>query len=463
MKEMKGFVALRDSGLGEAVASFNSLASQRGVCRAGFSLMTYERIGEDLIVCLPGGSHLAPSVRSPYDVETLVPRMRGIGAMAAAGEIGVLSRSDVQRIFDTLSSKGYRIVGPTVRDGSVMWETIQAVSDLPIGWRDHQEPGRYRLEQSGSKDLFGVVHGPQSLKPFAFTPREPLVQIERSKDGFTARPTPPRQEKVAIIGARACDLAGLAIQDQIFLQGEYQDTYYATRREGLFIIAVNCTRALQTCFCASIDTGPCAKNGFDLALTEVDDQLLVQAGSEAGSDLLSVLSLSPASQELTREGALRVDACAQSQVRRLDRTRLPQALYDAHEHPRWDDVAARCLACANCTMVCPTCFCHKVEETPDLTRQNSAHARLWDSCFTQAHGYIHGKNIRPTIKDRYRMWLTHKLASWIDQFGTSGCVGCGRCITWCPVGIDLTEELSVLLKPSEQRSTSSRQQEASGR
>lgn len=382
--------------------------------------------------------------------------------MAMAGEIGVLPGGDLQRLLDVLSAKGYRLVGPMVHDGAVVWDTIQRVSDLPIGWRDHQEPGRYRLEQTGSQEIFGVVHGPQSLKPFAFTPREPLVQIERSKDGFTTRSTLPSSEKVAIIGARACDLAGLGIQDQIFLQGEYQDPYYATRREGLFIIAVNCTRSLPTCFCVSMDTGPCAKNGFDLVLTEVDDQLLIEAGSEAGSALLSALSLSPASQELTRDRAVRVDACAQSQVRRLDRTRLPQALHEAHEHQRWDDVAGRCLACGNCTMVCPTCFCHKVEETPDLTRQNSEHARLWDSCFTQEHGYIHGKNIRPTIKDRYRMWLTHKLASWVDQFGTSGCVGCGRCITWCPVGIDLTEEVSALLKPSEPRSTSSRLQEASG-
>jgi Fe-S-cluster-containing hydrogenase component 2 len=174
---------------------------------------------------------------------------------------------------------------------------------------------------------------------------------------------------------------------------------------------------------------------------------LVEAGSEAGQDLLSDLSPSSASKELLAEAGQRIGACAKSQVRRLDQSRLPGALYQAHEHSRWDEVAARCLACANCTMVCPTCFCHRVEETPDLTGQRTEHARLWDSCFTQEHGYIHGKNLRPTIKDRYRMWLTHKLASWIDQFGISGCVGCGRCITWCPVGIDLTEELPALLAP----------------
>ncbi|NOU11293.1 MAG: 4Fe-4S dicluster domain-containing protein [Nitrospira sp.] len=374
---------------------------------------------------------------------------------------GILPKSSLQRLLDVLSVRGYRIVGPMVRDGSVVWDTVRSVSDLPIGWRDQQEPGRYRLEQTDSQEVFGVVHGAQSLKQFVFAPREPLLQIERSQDGFATRPTLPQSEKVAVIGARACDLAGLTIQDRIFLNDAYRDPYYASRREGLFVIAVNCTRALSTCFCASMETGPRARSGFDLALTEVDNQLLIEAGSEAGRDLLSNLSLSTSSEQLSVEVATRIEACAQSQVRRLDHSRLPQALYEVHEHPRWDEVAGRCLACTNCTMVCPTCFCHTVEETPDLSHQQTTHVRLWDSCFTQEHGYIHGKNIRPTIKDRYRMWLTHKLASWIDQFGTSGCVGCGRCITWCPVGIDLTEELSALLTQDSRSSGTPQQMESS--
>ena len=362
----------------------------------------------------------------------------------------ILPKAFLQRLIDALRTNGYRVVGPAVRDGAVMWDTIHHVSDLPIGWRDVQEPGRYRLEHTDSQRYFGVVHGPQSMKPLAFAPREPLLVIEKTKGKVSVQPTLPNSEKVAVLGARACDLAGLAIQDHIFLKDVYRDPYYAVRREGLFVIAINCTRALATCFCASMETGPRANAAFDVALTELDEVFLVETGSAAGREFVRALSLAPATATQIREAEQQIETCARSQTRQLDRSQLPQALYAAHEHPRWDDVAARCLACGNCTMVCPTCFCHTVEEVPDLTHTSSAHSRLWDSCFTQEHGYIHGKNIRPAIKDRYRMWLTHKLASWIDQFGTSGCVGCGRCITWCPVGIDLTEELPALLKISPQ-------------
>ncbi len=366
-------------------------------------------------------------------------------AKSTNGHSDRLPKASLQHLIDVLCAKGYRVVGPVPRDGAVLWDTIRTVSDLPVGWRDEQEPGRYRLEQTDATRVFGVVHGPQSLKPLTFAPREPLLVIERRNGQVSAQPTLPKEEQVAVLGARACDLAGLAIQDDIFLHDAYRDPYYQARRDGLFLIGVNCTRALSTCFCASLNSGPRVRAGFDLALTEMDDLFLVEGGSEAGMEILRALSLEPASAAQVREADAQIEACAGSQARRLDQSALPQALYEAHEHPRWDDVAARCLACGNCTMVCPTCFCHAVEEVPDLTQRRTEHSRVWDSCFTREHGYIHGKNIRPTIKDRYRMWLTHKLASWIDQFGTSGCTGCGRCITWCPVGIDLTEELPALL------------------
>lgn len=359
----------------------------------------------------------------------------------------LLRRSDFQRLLDTLDSAGYRVIGPHVKDGSVGWGRIRTVGDLPVGWTDEQAPGFHRVKQTGGSTLFGIVHGAQSAKPFTFAPREPLITIERKGSGLWATPVRPVIERIALLGLRACDLAGLAVQDRIFLRDAYADPYYEARRNGLFLIAVNCTRSVETCFCASMQTGPRATSLYDLALTELGEELLVEVGSEAGAEIAAKLNLPESSEAVRAEATARIDRCAESQTRSLPQTGLPQVLYEAHDHPRWDQVAARCLSCGNCTMVCPTCFCHGVEETPDLRWQRSEHVRLWDSCFTQEHGYIHGKNIRPTIKDRYRMWLTHKLGSWIDQFGTSGCVGCGRCITWCPVGIDLTEELPALMEP----------------
>ncbi len=357
----------------------------------------------------------------------------------------LLRRDDFLQLFHSLKKMGYQIVGPVISQDAVQWKTILSPADLPIGWIDRQEPGHYRLEsQPDSPFYFNIVHGPESLKPLTFAPRESLLVFDRQEKTFSAIETFPTSHPTAVLGVRACDLAGLGIQDKIFLQGPYPDPYYQKRRENLLLISVNCTRAHSTCFCASMGTGPKSQEGYDLSLTESEEDFLIEAGSAKGLKVLEQLPYAKAPEERIKKEEERIAACAAGQTRSLPNTSLPETLYEAHDHPRWDQVAARCLSCTNCTMVCPTCFCHGVEEQPSLDFQHSEHIRVWDSCFTPDHGYIHGKNFRPTTKDRYRMWLTHKLASWIDQFGTSGCVGCGRCLTWCPVGIDITEEAHAL-------------------
>jgi formate hydrogenlyase subunit 6/NADH:ubiquinone oxidoreductase subunit I len=280
-----------------------------------------------------------------------------------------------------------------------------------------------------------------------------LWSAERKDGSFhILKDEAPPKRPFAFLGVRACDLAAIAVQDRVLTEDQYGDPIYAARRRGAFVIAVQCMQAAATCFCASMGTGPQVNHGFDLVLTELIHQgshsFLARAGSERGIDLLAELDTTPATDENLKQAESGVEDAARQQVRHIDTVGIKELLYQNFEHPRWDNVAERCLTCANCTMVCPTCFCTTVEDVSDVTGDHAERWRHWDSCFTLSFSYIHGGSVRASAKSRYRQWMTHKLASGIDQFGTSGCVGCGRCITWCPVGIDITEEARAIREGS---------------
>ena len=355
-----------------------------------------------------------------------------------------IEKPALQRVFDALKSAGYTLVGPTLGEGAIIYDEIDGLDDLPKGWTDRHGPATYRLEQRQDDAYFGYVVGPHAWKKFLFPPRQSLFKVRRDGDSFEVEQSGEPAPDYAFIGVRGCELQAIHIQDKVYLGGPYQDPVYKARRSGAFILAVNCTEPGETCFCTSMGTGPKAGPGFDLALTELDEVFVIEIGSEMGATMLQDAGWRPASAfelEQTREAIKRAE---QNMGRRLDISDLPNLLYDNLEHERWDQVAARCLSCANCTMVCPTCFCSDVQEVSDLQGQNFERIRVWDSCFTLDFSHVHGGNTRPHTRSRYRQWLTHKFASWIDQFDVIGCVGCGRCITWCPVGIDVTEEIAAI-------------------
>jgi len=361
----------------------------------------------------------------------------------------ILGADQLGKLIEALVRKGYEVIGPRLRDGAIVYDKVESVEDLPAGWTDEQEPGRYRLKRREDDALFGYAVGPQSWKNYLHPAEVRLWSAERQGETFRilnngAAPQRPQ----AFLGARACELAAIAVQDRVLLEDKYRDPIYNQHRRGAFIIAVQCTQAASTCFCVSMGTGPQVQDGFDLVLTELlgpeGHRFLVAAGSDRGAEILTELETVPATGEEHQEAGTRVEAAARQQVRSIDTRGIKELLYEHFEHPRWDNVASRCLTCANCTMVCPTCFCTSVEDVTDITGGHAERWRRWDSCFTQSFSYIHGGSVRASAKARYRQWMTHKLASWIDQFGSSGCVGCGRCITWCPVGIDITEEVRAI-------------------
>ena len=348
----------------------------------------------------------------------------------------------LQSLIERLLDDDYRVIGPTVKDQALVYDDIRS---LPVGWGDAQDAGSYRLTRRDDQSRFGFNLGPSTWKQFLFPPEETIFRV-RDGEFVSARES---AGKMAFIGVRGCELSAIGIQDRVFT-GDVVDPGYAARREQLLLIAVNCSQAADTCFCSSTGDGPEVGAGADLVLTEFDPQdpfYLVEAHSAAGELLLAAIGGSEASVDEV-SGIDRALAGTREQMsRRMNMTGLARDLLGALEHPHWDDVAARCLACGNCTQVCPTCFCSTGREDVDPVSLDVAHVRRWDSCFTEGHSYLSAGVTHQSVKSRYRQWLTHKLGSWEEQFGTSGCTGCGRCISWCPVGIDITQEVATIREP----------------
>ncbi|MCG8508491.1 MAG: 4Fe-4S dicluster domain-containing protein [Rhodospirillales bacterium] len=355
----------------------------------------------------------------------------------------------LQKLISALAAEGYQVIGPKNEDGAIIYDRLDSAKEMPTGLKDEQDGGQYRLVKGRAGVYFDYVVGPHTWKRYLFPPEQKICQMRRQGKAFRIVDEPVDIPKYAFIGVRSCEIAAMQVQDKVFDNGMFADPAYLSRREVAFVVAVNCTRAAGTCFCASMNTGPKAKSGFDIALTEISDKsrhvFVVEAGSPRGEKIVAKLKLDAAADK----DVTAADGLVKKAARNMGREMVAEVgplLKRNLEHRQWDEVAKRCLSCANCTLVCPTCFCNTVEDVTDLTGSNAERWRRWDSCFTMDFSYIHGGSVRREGASRYRQWMTHKLSSWHDQFETSGCVGCGRCITWCPVGIDITEEAREIQK-----------------
>ena len=353
----------------------------------------------------------------------------------------------LDELIRLLGDLGYETKGPVVRDGAIMPGAVRGVEDLPAGYQDEQAPGHYRLRRGEGDSLFAWAVGPGSWKAEMFSPTEELWRAMVHGDDVSITEPESPVAPLAIIGARPCELAAMAVLDRVLADSAVPDPHYVARREGAFVVAAECGHPAATCFCTSMGTGPGVESGFDLALSELNDagghRFVLRVGTERGADVLARLSVAAATVDDLAARNQMVSRAAGAVHRQLANEGLPALLARNQEHPRWDEVAERCLACGNCTLVCPTCFCSDVRDTSDLSGE-VRRGRVWASCFDLDHSYLHGGSVRTSVSSRYRQWLTHKLSTWWDQFGTSGCIGCGRCIAWCPVGIDITEEAAAI-------------------
>ena len=353
-------------------------------------------------------------------------------------------------VFNTLLTRlkeaGFETIGPRVQHGTLVYDAIDSLDNLPRGYITEQEAGQFRLVYAGHDRYFEAIPGQPSWKQFLFPARLELLSMQKNGKGWQIERPEPDHRNLAFIGVRGCELAAIQIQDRAFIREDFHDPLYRARRERVFILAVDCLHPGRTCFCASMGTGPRPKDGFDLRLSELDGVFLITIGSELGRRIMTGIPYDAASAFVMSGAERGVEQAAQNMGRQLDTSDLPDLILKNLDDLAWDEVAKRCLSCGNCTQACPTCFCWDATDQMDLTGTRARRFRVWDSCFNPDYSYQTGGNTRPNTRSRYRQWLSHKLGTWVQQYGTFGCVGCGRCITWCPAGIDLTREIPALRK-----------------
>ena len=369
-----------------------------------------------------------------------------------------IANKNLKLLFDSLSNLGYQTIGPKVQENTIKYLPINSAEQLPWGISDEQDAGTYNLINDNPKRAFNFNTGAYALKNYVFPAEETLWQVKRDNDGkgsleFISQDS---QQKLAILGVRSCDINALDLLDRHFLSNKKHkqvDPWYQNRRQNLLLIAVNCNKSSNSCFCSSAGTGPEVKSGFDLLIDEIDEGFLLSSGSASGEQILAQITATSVSEQQRKTAEQRLQSAKQQQSRTIPSNNLATKIANNLTSDIWQQVAEKCLACGNCTLVCPSCFCHKHEDTPELDLSASSHIRLWESCFSDNHSMMHGHSQRATIANRYRQWLSHKFSSWHQQYDSSGCTGCGRCITWCPVGIDISQVLHQIDKESKNVTT----------
>jgi sulfhydrogenase subunit beta (sulfur reductase) len=273
--------------------------------------------------------------------------------MVSTDSPAVIDRVDLAQLFSILKQEGYQLIGPKIQADAIVYDEIETPLDLPIGWTDGQEDGIYRLKRRNDHAVFGYHVGSHNWQKYLFQPQHPLGHVDQEEQMMNILPDRPEPTKRALIGVRACELAAIKIQDQVFLQGEVIDPHYQAHRQQLFIVAVNCGQTGNTCFCTSMHTGPAATQGYDLALTEVLSQhrhyFVVSVGSDAGLAVLQQMPHEPATEFEQQTAQVIIENTAQTMGRTMDKANLKEQLYQNLEHLRWDVVIDRCLNYAKCT------------------------------------------------------------------------------------------------------------------
>lgn len=319
--------------------------------------------------------------------------------------------------LDSLRGR-FSLIGPVKADGLTEFRQINSSDELNMGYHSTMlSPG----------------------KAYLYRPREELFSFSFG-NSIEIREAPADAEQRILVGVHSCDTNAILYLDRVFL-GQFRDPIYEARRNNTMIISLNCERVTGNCFCPSVGAGPFLKsvNGYDMLLTDFGDDYLVELKSERARGLFNVDDIKKSGAEEFKVKEEKERAALQKFTKTINMDGLDSVLRKGSEHPVWRTTAEElCLSCTNCVMVCPTCFCYDVVDEIAVDKKTVRRYRQWDACQDAKFAEVHGGNFRARRSARLRQFVTHKLGQTF-QFGVFGTVGCGRCITWCPTGIDLTE------------------------
>jgi ferredoxin len=336
-------------------------------------------------------------------------------------EIFVMEKKDFPSFIEELR-KEYEFIGPVRKGKSYIFDKISDEKEISLDYDTTILP---------PKKLF-------------FLPEEKLFSFLRKEKGRVDIKEEEKEAKRALFGVHPCDVKALLLLDQV-MKGDFLDPYYVKRRQKTILIAMNCTQPRENCFCTSFDTGPELKEGYDLLLTDLDRKYLVEVGTLDGKRLLERVKTSKAGKGDVKKKKQKIEGAREKIKKKIETEGLEADLKKNFNHEKWKEVKDKCLFCGSCTHVCPTCFCYNVSDFNAHTLKSGERIRNWDSCLTLEFAEVAlGGNFRKDREARIKQRIYHKLAYFKEQFGSFGCVGCGRCIDTCVKDIDITEVINEI-------------------
>lgn len=321
--------------------------------------------------------------------------------------------------FIKIISKEYALFGPVESDGTTSFKEITPNSQLLI-------LDSYNTDKPPKEVFF-----PQTETMFAYNEKGIHSSVYKGKP-------------IALFGVRPCDAKSFLLLNKVFKENEYEDPYWIGRYKNALIFVLACNNPLSTCFCNWLNGGPFNKKGADIFLIDINDAFLIEPCSQKGEEFITNLSSSIRLPKAVRSDLKRAESIKEEAESLLSESielaSLKEALDHLWDNPVWEEIAYKCLNCAVCSYLCPTCHCFDIQD------ENRERIRIWDSCmfslFTkEASGY----NPRPTGKERMRQRIMHKFSYLVDNLGEFACVGCGRCIRDCPVNMDIREIISKII------------------